>query len=212
MVPVDKGSRPESLRTASTAARPPLHPSSVAAPSALPSFPCLWPSQGKRQLRRTCYRTPGSDVGSFKVDKEMNSFGPTDTAIPDLAPPPGSSLAQLAPEAKRMRLGVSLPEPAPSPRCWATNSPWEEHRWLAELATQEKHPAPQAPHPIHPRKKAIISESPGHCLLPPSPNLFQIQGESEARAPAATPALTLHTAQHRSTRSTWQLIRWDLTS
>lgn len=80
------------------------------------------------------------------------------------------------------------------------------------MATQEKHPAPQAPHPIHPRKKAIISESPGRCPLPPSPNLFQIQGESEARAPAATPALTLHTAQHRSTRSTWQLIRWDLTS
>lgn len=48
-------------------------------------------------------------MGSFKVDKEMNSFGPTDTAIPDLAPPPGSSLAQLAPEAKRMGLGVSLP-------------------------------------------------------------------------------------------------------
>ena len=33
------------------------------------------------------------------------------------------------------------------PRCWATNGPWKEHRWLAELATQAKYPGTPCPPP-----------------------------------------------------------------
>lgn len=64
---------------------------------------------------------------------------------PGPSPSPGPSSAQLASVTKRMGLVVKLPEAAQRIHGAVLPAvPWNEHRWLAEVTTPAKHPAPQA--------------------------------------------------------------------